>query len=691
MPAPSPGDYTPTPEDQELIKFVNDRCSKWRMDRQTHERQWFINAAFFRGQQYVEWSAREQRLSVPPAPSHRIRLVINRIFPKVRARLAKFLKNRPKPVVVAATQDQNDKMNARATEQALEFQWRKLRLETKFKQALLWAKDCGKGFWVFYWDPSKTGRVQQIDPMTGQKRVQDAQLGDICVEVASPFEILVEDPSCPYIGEQPAIMRIRMMPVSDIATRYPEMAPFIEGNGGNAEKEEYFRFEDQIATLNTQGYGGSTNLVEERRKEQAAHRKLVLVKEYFERPSSAYPEGRYVVVGGDVLLRNEAALPYGFHDLDNPYPIVQFSDVEVSGQFWGPTVIEQLIGLQREYNLLRSKIAEQTRMMAFPKLLAAKQHQIPRGAWTSEAGEFIEYVALPGVPPPTPWHPPNIANDIWRSLELIQKEFEDITHIFPASEGRTGAATSGFQTNLLQEATDTTHAPDVRAHEIAIEEAAFKIRRLMKLGYDIPRLISITGRNYEPEVREFSADAIDEHADIIIQAGSALPDLKYARMQSIMEMFEKGLLGDPLDPEVKRKALSMLEMGGLEQAFDPARRDEDQARVENAKFAEQQAVPLPEFFQNHNIHYQIHTDLLKSPEGTSLSPEMRLAATAHVIKHVEFINPLSAAQLAREYGLIGLGLLKPETEMLLLAPPMVGGPGAAEGGSGEQPSQGPPQ
>lgn len=645
--AQQPLDYTPSPDERKLIDEINDKAQRWRKERQPHEQQWFINAAFFRGQQYVQWSDKDQRLTVPPAPSHRVRLVVNRIFPKVRARIAKFLKNRAVPHVVPAQEDQQAKMNARATERALHYQWRRLQLETKYKDALLWAKDSSKALWWFYWDPSIRARVSTQNPL-GQPEMQDAQLGDVAIEVGSAFELLVADPGIARIGDQPAIMRIKLRPIDEVKGRYPEYANYLKADVGDADM---FRFERQIASLNNIGYGG-TGLVESR----SANRKsgqptLVLVKEYFEKPCGDYPEGRYAVVVGDILVRNEQALPYGFSDLRNPYPCTAFSDVDVAGQFWGPTVTEQLIGLQREYNLIRSKMAEQMRMMAFPKLLAAKQHQIPDGAWTSEAGEFVEYVAIPGVPPPTPWNPPNIAQDAWRSIDLLQKEFDDVTQVYPAAEGSTGSATSGFQTNLLQEATDSVHQPDVRAHEACLEEAAIKIRRLMKLGYDVPRLITTIGQNYQPEIMEFSSSTIDEAALIIVESSSQLPDLKGAKIQAILELFNAGILGDINDPDVKRRALSMLEMGELETVYDYARRDEDLARIENHNLETSGQIPPPEFYQNHNIHYQVHTDQLKNASTYAWPPQIKMALINHVIGHVDFMNPASALQLAQSYGL----------------------------------------
>jgi hypothetical protein len=57
-------------------------------------------------------------------------------------------------------------------------------------------------------------------------------------------------------------------------------------------------------------------------------------------------------------------------------------------------------------------------------------------------GEFVEYIALPNIPPPQAWNPPNIAADAWRALDLIKSEFEDLTHIYASVEGGAGAAES---------------------------------------------------------------------------------------------------------------------------------------------------------------------------------------------------------------------------------------------------------
>lgn len=640
-------EYQPDEEQSKVIAEIERKFEKWRRTRQPQEGQWYINSAMLRGKQDVTYSTVDARISTPTVPAHRVRLNINRIQPKMRARRAKYLKNRPQPIVVPASAEHQDQLDARLTTKALEYQQSRLVLEKKFREALLWAEQCSRGYWWLYWDPSIMGRVRIPSPVGGPAQIQEAQLGDICIEVGSPFELLIADPSAHSLALQPEIMRVKLRSVDEVRARYPEFAEVIEADAGDSTT---FQYEQRISELNPQGTGGGQ--VEDRKgtgKDDTSD--LVLMKEHFIRPNGKYPKGAYRLLAGKVLLIDRPELPYGFHDMQNPYPVVEFVDIESVGQYWGTTQVEQLIPIQREYNLIRSKVAEQLRIMAFPKLLAAKQHQIAPGAWTSEAGEFVEYLALPGIPPPTPWHPPAITSDAWRAIDLIKQEFDDLTQIYPAAEGKVAGATSGFQTNLLQEATDLVHTPDIRNHEMSWEEAAYKMRRMMKVGYTVQRLISIVGQHYSPEVMEFSQQEIDEHATIRVQVGSMLPDLKAARISAGMELFKSGVMGDPTDPAVRRRVLGLIDVGTIEETVDIARADEQQAKLENAKFEEVGALPKPEFFEDHATHYDTHALKLKSPESHLWPPEKRLALITHLIEHVEFQNPQAAANLKFQYGL----------------------------------------
>ena len=75
----------------------------------------------------------------------------------------------------------------------------------------------------------------------------------------------------------------------------------------------------------------------------------MLLHTYMEKPGRRWPYGRLLITAGDQLLY-EGVLPGG------EYPLVQLKSKEVSGQFYGKSVIEDLIPLQRCYNGIQNRI-----------------------------------------------------------------------------------------------------------------------------------------------------------------------------------------------------------------------------------------------------------------------------------------------------------------------------------------------
>lgn len=675
-PTAQPMDFTA------LAAEVTRDYTAWRERRRPFEGGWFVNGAMLRGQQYAQYDDVQGQVSTPVVPSYRIRLVINRIRPKVKARLAKFFKARPKPVVIAASAERKSILNARATEKVLTYQWYRCHLEEKYKDARLWATIGAKGFWWFRFNGDTPAQVRTTDPTTGRTQDVSAPVGDIEIEVGSPFEVLVADETIPRIGAQPKIIRVRMQAIKDVKRRYPELDVEKLQTG---DRLAYFK--DRLALLNRREGGAMTGTPTPTNADQ------VLVIEHFIAPCAEYAKGRYVVMIADTVVKAVPELPFELYDHpDNPYPCVEFADSLTPGQFWGTTLVEQLIDLQREYNFIRSLVSENLRMVGRPKIVVFRQHQLAEGAWTNQAGEIVELNWLPNLPPPMIIQAQNIAGDAWNLLALISREFDDLSQVYPAAEGRTSGTNSGFQVNLLQEATDSVHAPDIREDELAIQEAAWKIRRLMKLGYTEQRLVTILGENASPEIFEFSQDSIDEFAEVRIQAGSMLPDLKAARSQVVMQMYQAGMFGDPTDPVVRRRALDAVDMGGLDVMQQYERLDLDEAENENMTLARGGEIKPAQAFQTHPIHISVHQAEFKTPEFGALDPLVQQAKFAHWITHYDWVNPPLAMALRQQYDVPMLPLATPppppEPPMVPPALPGVNMPGPPPPTGGQAPSGG---
>lgn len=653
-------------EIDDVVAEVNSKYTKWRHDRRPYESTWFVNAALLRGISAARWNPVSNTLDGgSKAPLHRSRDQVNIILPKAKAKLAKFLKGRAIPIVEPASTDHEDVLNAKATTKVFEYTWQRLVIEEKQEEVLANAMVTGKSFWWTFWNPNSIAQVKE-DQIVGKPVIHDIPLGDVDIEVGTGFELLIADPGIMRLKNQPEIMRIKSREVSDVEKMFDLPKGSLEGE---VTENELFQYQKQIANLGARasvGYGHTSQLEKDGKKTH------VVVKELFQAPCAEYPKGRYVVVASNKHLNKPkpmvdettgaplegmetpdyAELPYGFANTNSPYPAVEFSDNISPGQFWPTTMVEQMVGVQKQYARLRNQLDEHTKLSMHPWILVPKQAALHDSAFGSEGGQKIPYNYQPGMPPPDQWivRPAPISADIYRVMDIIRNELDVITNIYPASLGG-DAGNSGFDTNLLQEAADAVYGPDIRRNELALREAAFKIRRIIKQGYDIPRLISIVGRDKSPEVFEFSGEQIDEHANIYIDTGSALSDLKASRIDQILKLDDRQAFGPIGDPGRNRKLMRMLNMGSMTEQVDLLGVSEDHARLENLSFTKGEPVEDPMPWEDHDVEYEIHTQLLQSPELKSWPPEQRAALVRHVILHVKWKNPQSAIQLALVFGM----------------------------------------
>lgn len=661
---------------------VTRKYEQWRSPRKPYELQWFINKAYDSGKHTSEAVPTFQSLADLSKLDRTRKNIANKLWAKNRARYAKFVKSRPKPIVVPFTHQREDRLNARMTERALDYLYEVADQEEKYNDVLLWARYTGKAYWGIHWDDTKVVPVRTKDQF-GASQIQDAESGDIVISVESGFSILVPDLRKSRLKDQFEMMHVSIWALDEAKLRYPDFADSIKAD---AHMGSPFEFERQMAHLSSNDAGSLAGASSLMKGEQTG----VLVKSHYTKPSATHPKGRMIVVMNDIAVKIQEELPHGFWDMANPYPFVEFSDIGSVGQFYVTTFTEQLIPLQRGYNMLRDKLEKQIKMNVHPKWVVTRQSRIPKGALTNESSEVVEWNFIPGMPEPHTVTPGSIVADAWRFAQLLKDEFDDISQVFPSAEGKAGASKSGFQTNLLQEASDSVHSPDARGFELAIKDMSYKARRLMKTGYTTKRLLSFAGRNSIPEVFEFSSDNIDEHALIRVQVGSGLSGFKATRIQQLMEFHEKGLLGDPNDPEVKRRVLSFVDMGGIEEFQEKSRLDEDMARMENIDILEGKPVHIPQFYEDHMVHYATHTDELKSPANKDMPEGTKMKMLGHILLHMKFINPAAAYQHAIEYGLtelIGPQLIPPPTPP---APPGVPVPGGPPPSSQPQQVQPPP-
>lgn len=591
-------------------------------DQKRYHPVWYRNIAFLMGQHWLDWSNATNWFSTPPAPSWRVRLVVNLVLPKVRTEVAKILRTNPAFYVVPANDSDEARQGARVGTRLLESKYYDDQYQRKLYNLAMWFVSCGTGFLWSLWDgkAGKTWRDREmdpatgeavLDPQTGEPRMKDYHVGEVIPDVSGPFETLL-DPGAPEdFYEHRRIMRIKIRDVDYIKDKYGVEVP-----PEDLKSESLLNM--RIASFS--GLQGGPSQGGPDSRERFNHH--AMVKEYFELASSKYAEGRhFAYAGGKVLLPTEP-LDYWLNS-ERALPCGKFDHITVPGRAWGMSLIEQIAGLNETFNKMSSQVIENANLMSRPKVIVAED-SLDEDSWTSEPGEVVEARIVPGFFAPIPWTPPEMPRYFFEMKDSLPPLIDRISSIHDISEGRLPRrATSGKAIDLLQEADDTNIGLTLKNFGSSLERTMNITLGTIQRKYGEERLLRKIGPSHQIEVFTFKKEDLRGSDTVRVVIGPALS--RSSKVQLGMEMAEKQLI--PAD-----MALKIMELGDLNIAFD---RDADQlqyAKFENMGMAKGLLYPVGQF-EPHRVHISEHKRFLNSPEAQALPPEVRKSVEDHITEH----------------------------------------------------------
>lgn len=602
--------------DTELLSELKEKFTRAETARKPFETQWKLNLYWLVGRQYTVIHDYQSRVVEPKAPPWRVRLVANRILPIWRGSLGRLLKTRPIPDVIPSTGEEEDVLTAKVADKVIKYVWYNRGLEGQKSIELYgWMLACGSSFLMPHWDPEAgemapveepldedpDGDEEAIDEVVeelgGEKVEKEPRMepiGDIMVSVVSPFEVFPEN-GIHSLDEMSWVFVARSVPVKDLKSRYPLHADDIHEEEGLENIEWPFGSPASPTSYNE-------NLT----PSQESRKGVARIVEYFQKPSSDFPKGRHVVYVGDTLIKRMDKLPFNHKRI----PIVKFDNIIYPGRFWGGSVIEQLIPLQREYNRARSMLIETRNMMSRPKLLIPIQAGVAEDQWTTEPGEKIFYNPIGGGRP-EPWVPPPVPGYVLQELDRIEQDMMEVASHHWATRGlnppgvRTAAGIA-----MLQEADDTPFGPVLLWNESSWRQVAEQIVELAKEFYGEPRQVYMHVGN-EAEIAEFNAESLQGRYRIRVDVGSSLPMSKAARIQFGLELLDRGAFRDANNKINESKFFEFLEMNSAVEIVNEDGIDIRIARLENVDMRDRQRDFEAGEYDNHTVHLMYHKKFMK--------------------------------------------------------------------------------
>lgn len=612
--------------EKERVAEIKKEFQRRQSERRALETAWLLNMNFMIGNQYATVTQNGNIEVTGKQYFWQQREVFNHIAPMIEARQAKLSRVRADVSVRPATSDDADIGSARLASKILRSVMGSSDTERIFETAAMWSEITGTAFYKVVWNP-KSGVLATAN--------RNTQGGDVSICVCPPYEIYPDNLSAADTEELVSLIHARAYPVTEIKDLW----------GVEVKPEEVNVFSmDTAPVLGGLGYSASASRILNERKSNHA-----IVLEMYEKPNAEHAEGRLTIIAGDKLVY-EGALPYkNGASGERTFPFIRQCALEVPASFFGVSLIERAIPVQRAYNAVKNRKHEFLNRISMG-VLAIEDGSVDTDNLEEEGlspGKILIY--RQGANPPAMMNYGNVPVEFQLEESRLLEEFNAISGISEISSdiysGKMNI--SGYALSLLIEQDDTRLSVTSSSIRNAIKQIGKHIIRLYKQYAGSDRLIRVAGGNGKIEIDRFSSSDLNSD-DIVFDTDTEISETPASRKNQILEILNQGLLHDEngkLPDASKLKVLEILGFGNWESA-----RAADELHVARAEKENLSAEKIKvEEVDNHSLHIDQHIKAVISEEYT-LAPEKKNELLEHIRDHRRFIRLSQEANTEEKNG-----------------------------------------
>lgn len=611
---------------EDIIHNILDELEKRRGQRSSLERRWTLNANFLVGNQYCEvrpYTGEIEQLE--PVYDWLNRETFNNIAPLIQTRIANLKKINYMMKVKPATNELDDYAKAEVSTSVLQYTQKSTDFEAKKDTMIYWNELCGNCFWLSWWDKDKGDKyavetvVDVGDDGTERKREQAFYQGDLDYGLITPYEVFPESIFKQGVENQRSIILEQVKSVEDIYDLYD-----IDVEGSDIETFEL----TPVASGGGLGYENTVISIGHRTAENA--QKVIT---YFERPSKHRPNGLMVIIVGDEHLVYYGDLPY------SKIPLIQSVCYEVPGQFFGKSVIEDLIPFQRTYNGCINSIHEYIKRLSLGNLLTEEGSIDIEEYETNglEPGAFLVYKS--GTNPPVPVQNGQLPAEIMTERYNIKSDME-----YVAGVSQLMVNGNAPQTNMSGTAISNLMEIDNTRLSLTGDHIRNSIRKLAVLWLEIyknyattRRILNYVGTNNIGKALVWSGDDINSY-DVEYITENELLMSEDMQKQRFFDAYNMGLFTDndgKIPERVKLLALEFMKVGNYTEIMNLNSLQIQAAQRENV-FFESGVIPKISDFDEHEIHIEEHLRYILQMDFQILKhkkPEYAAALENHLKEH----------------------------------------------------------
>lgn len=600
--------------EEDIVKKTIAEYNEIKEHRRSLELQWRLNMNFLYGNQYAEITPIGDIEDYGKQYYWQEREVYNHIAPIIESRLAKLGRVKASVSVRPFSNDDDDIKIATLSTSVLRATVEDNNFSKMLNEGNFWAEICGSVFYKVIWDSDGGRKI-------GDFKGKEVYEGDVRIELCPAYEIFPSSLTASSVDDLEYIIHARAYSVDEVKNTWG-----IDCEGSNIET-----FSPDLSDFGG-GLGYSANNTKIGIK---SAKNSVLVIEKYERPSFEYPEGRYIIIAGNKLA-HYGILPYAVDSNGKAgLPFVKQSALNNVASFFGTTVIERIIPLQRSYNAIKNRKHE------FLNRIAMGIMTVEEGAIDIESleddglapGRVLVY--RQGYNPPRMVEMGSVPNDYIVEEDRLRNEIMQISGVSELMRYSTlpSSVTSGVAISLLQEQDDTRISITADKIREAVRTVGQYILRLYKQYAVNKRIKRIAGVNGTIQIHYFKGSDLASD-DLVFDTDNALSDTPANRRSMVFDLIKLGIMHDENGKMSERNRLKILEMlgfGNWESGKDVAECHREKALRENIDALNNDVTAIE--VDDHELHIVEHT---KAAISDNVSEIVRDRLLKHIKEHQSF-------------------------------------------------------
>lgn len=610
---------------EDLVGGILDELERRRDERASYELKWTLNANFKAGHQNCDINPHKRIIEdiVCPTVGDKSFRVYNRIAPLMETRAANLGSINYDMSVNARSPEPDDWEKAKISTKLLRYCQSVTDFDKKMDKLLAWCELCGTAFTLSWWDDT-IGEIvgygvteTVLDDGTVTVEETPVHLGDLAFGLISPYEVFPQSLTIEEITDQHDIIIERVLDIGEIYDLY----------GRRFDGDSIDSYVLTPIPNGSTGHGISNTtfgLTKEKRDN------VERVVTYLENPSRDHPEGRIITIIRDEIVYM-GSLPAGV------FPVVAAKAKPVEGQFFGKSVIEDLIPLQRSYNENYNKIQD------FIDTVANNPWLVPEGSLEDveetgiQSGDILVYRRQLGKPEIITYpDPPAIVQQQLDRLSADMEYAAGVSQLMVYGSAPTGV-TSGTAIDNLRQIDSTRMSltgDSIRNAVLSMAQIWLRLNKAFGTGY---RALMISGESDIGGVYTWCSDDINSF-DVVYDAENELRHGKDQQRNDFVTAYNMGLLS-PNNPNIDREYLErgreLFDIAGATGEYSLAELQRQNAKRE-VSYLTSGVLPEEGKYDDDEIHLEEHLKFALSEDYRQLqkkAPQYIAMFDEHIERH----------------------------------------------------------